>query len=403
MMHPHGGANIHRWALAALFGMNGFIMGAWAPQIPLLLTRHTITETTLGLLILCLGLGAVGAMLFSGRLIGRFGAARVLSVFAVAATPALALVVLAPNVAALAALMALMGALLGLMDVAMNANAVQVERHLGRAIMSSSHGFWSLGGFFGGAGGAYLIAQIGPERQALIVGGLSLLVVLAALPFVLKDAPQRASANPNASAGAAPKPALIVRDRGLWVLGLMALMAMIPEGAVLDWAAIYLTKELGAGIFAAGLGFAFFAGAMAIMRFAGDVLRTRYGAVKTLRISALVAALGLAVGGLAPTPAMAILGFTIAGLGVANIVPILFSAAGNWPSLPTGIGISTVTMVGYSGILVAPSAIGFVGEHIGFRATYLGIVTLMLILAVMAARAAPADDLQPNAKQGKVA
>lgn len=399
MMHPSTGANIHRWALAALFGVNGFIMGAWAPQIPLLLTRHTITETTLGLLILCLGLGAVGAMLFSGRLIGRFGTSRVLAVFAVAATPALALVVLAPNVAALAALMAIMGALLGSMDVAMNANAVQLERHLGRAIMSSSHGFWSLGGFIGGAGGAYLIAYIGPERQALIVGGLSLLAVLAALPYVLKDTPAKASR----AAAHAPKAALIVRDRGLWVLGLMALMAMIPEGAVLDWAAIYLTKELGAGLFAAGLGFAFFAGAMAIMRFAGDALRTRYGAVKTLRISALLAAFGLAVGGLAPTPAMAILGFTIAGLGVANIVPILFSAAGNWPSLPTGVGISTVTMVGYSGILVAPSAIGFVGEHIGFRATYLGIVALLLILAAMAARAAPADDLQAAPKAAKAA
>jgi MFS family permease len=135
---------------------------------------------------------------------------------------------------------------------------------------------------------------------------------------------------------------------------------------------------------------------MAIMRFAGDALRTRHGAVKTLRISAVVAALGLAVSGLAPTPALAIMGFAIAGLGVANIVPILFSAAGNHTGLPTGVGISTVTMVGYSGILVAPSAIGFVGEHIGFRATYLtlAVLMLMLVLATMAARTAAADDLQ---------
>jgi MFS family permease len=381
---------VNRKAVAVLFGVNGFIMGAWAPQIPLLLPRHSITESTLGLLILCLGLGAVGAMLFSGRLIGAYGSTRVLALFSIAASPALALVVLSPNLAALVLAMTFMGAMLGSMDVAMNANAVQIERALGRAIMSSSHGFWSLGGFVGGLGGAYLIAHIGAERQALIVAGTALLLVLAALPFLHKDAPAARSE----TAAPREKTALIIRDARLWILGVMALVAMIPEGAVLDWAAIFLTKELGAGLFAAGLGFALFSGAMAIMRFAGDALRTRHGAVKTLRISAVVAALGLAVSGLAPTPAMAIMGFAIAGLGVANIVPILFSAAGNHAGLPTGVGISTVTMVGYSGILVAPSAIGFVGEHIGFRATYLTLAILMLVLASMAARTAAADDLQ---------
>jgi len=383
---------INRWALAALFAVNGFIMGAWAPQIPLILPRHTISETMLGLLILCLGLGAVGAMLFSGRLIAAYGSARVASVFSVAATPTLALVVLSQNLGFLALSMTVMGAMLGSMDVAMNANAVQVERRLGRAIMSSSHGFWSLGGFVGGAGGAYMIAHIGPERQALIVAGVALILILAALPFLHQDPPVPRAENMG------QRPALIARDGGLWILGIMALMSMIPEGAVLDWAAIYLSKELGAGVFASGLGFAFFAGAMAIMRFAGDGLRGRYGAVKTLRVSALVAASGLALGGVSPTAGMAILGFAIAGLGVANLVPILFSAAGNRAGLPPGIGISTVTMVGYSGILVAPSAIGFVGEHIGFRITYLGIVLMLLALAAMAARAAAADDLQAPAQ-----
>lgn len=383
---------INRWALAALFAVNGFIMGAWAPQIPLILPRHTISETMLGLLILCLGLGAVGAMLFSGRLIAAYGSARVASVFSVAATPTLALVVLSQNLGFLALSMTVMGAMLGSMDVAMNANAVQVERRLGRAIMSSSHGFWSLGGFVGGAGGAYMIAHIGPERQALIVAGVALILILAALPFLHQDPPVPRAENMG------QRPALIARDGGLWILGIMALMSMIPEGAVLDWAAIYLSKELGAGVFASGLGFAFFAGAMAIMRFAGDGLRGRYGAVKTLRVSALVAASGLALGGVSPTAGMAILGFAIAGLGVANLVPILFSAAGNRAGLPPGIGISTVTMVGYSGILVAPSAIGFLGEHIGFRITYLGIVLMLLALAAMAARAAAADDLQAPAQ-----
>jgi hypothetical protein len=276
------------------------------------------------------------------------------------------------------------------MDVAMNANAVQVERRLHRAIMSSSHGFWSLGGFVGGIGGSWVIAQIGAERQALIVAGASLLAVLLARPFLLQDGP----AQPAASAAAAPKPRLIARDPGLWILGAMALFAMVPEGAVLDWAAIYLGKELNADLFTSGLGYAMFAGTMALVRFLGDGLRGRYGAVKTLRISAALGAFGLALGGLAPTAPLAILGFAVAGLGVANLVPILFSAAGNRPGLPPGVGISTVTMVGYAGILVAPSTIGFVAEHVGFRDTYLALAAILAAVALMANRAAAADNLQ---------
>lgn len=387
-------AQTNRMAVAALFAANGFIMGAWAPQIPLLLPRHTITEGTLGLLILCLGLGAVGAMLFSGRLIAAQGSARVASGFALAATPMLALVVFAPNLWVLAPMMALMGAVIGCMDVAMNANAVLVERRLGRAIMSSSHGFWSLGGFVGGIGGSWAIAHIGAERQAMIVAGASLLLVLAALPFMLQDTPEVQAATGDGAGKGKPKTALIARDLGLWILGAMALFSMVPEGAVLDWAAIYLSKELGAGVFTSGLGFAFFAGTMALMRFAGDGLRNRYGAVKTLRISAVLGAVGLAMGGLAPTAPLAIIGFAVAGLGVANMVPILFSAAGNRPGLPPGVGISSVTMVGYAGILIAPSTIGFVAEHMGFRATYLALALVLGGVALMAGRAAAADDLQ---------
>jgi predicted MFS family arabinose efflux permease len=383
-------AQTNRWGIAAFFAVNGFIMGAWAPQIPLLLTRHNISESVLGLLILCLGLGAVGAMLYAGRLIAAYGSARVAKGFALAATPMLAAVVFAQNLWLLAPLMALMGAVIGCMDVAMNANAVVVERRLGRAIMSSSHGFWSLGGFVGGAGGAWMIAHIGAERQALIVAGVSLLLILGAMRFVMQDAPQ-----PSQDTDAPhPKTRLITRDLGLWILGVMALFSMVPEGAVLDWAAIYLSKELGAGVFASGLGFAFFAGTMAIMRFAGDTVRNRYGAVKTLRVSAALGALGLAMGGLSPTAPLAILGFAVAGLGVANMVPILFSAAGNRPGLPAGVGISTVTMVGYTGILVAPASIGFVAEHIGYRATYLTLAIVLGVVGIMAARVAAADDLQ---------
>jgi MFS family permease len=376
-----------RWAVAAMFLANGFVMGAWAPQIPLLMPRHGVTESVLGLLILVLGLGAVAAMLFAGKLIQRFGGRAVLSVFSLALIPVLPMVVNSPNLWLLAAFMAVFGAMVGCMDVAMNAQAVEVERRLHRAIMSSSHGFWSLGGFIGGAAGAWMIARWGSEAQSLVTAGVVAGIVFAAIPFLLPSSPVTKAETPKA-------PRLFPRDGQLWLLGLLALFAMVPEGAVLDWAAIYLQKELGADVFVSGLGFAFFAGTMAVMRFLGDRVRNRFGAVRTLRLSGILGAAGLMGGALAPEPWVAIASFALAGLGVANLVPILFSAAGNHPRLPSASAISVVTMVGYAGILVAPLTIGFLAEAVGFRPTYAGLSVLLVIIALSAARAADADALR---------
>lgn len=376
-----------RWAVAAMFMANGFVMGAWAPQIPLLMPRHDVTESVLGLLILVLGLGAVSAMLFAGKLITRFGSRRVLSLFSFALIPVLPMVVFSPNLWILALFMAFFGAMAGCMDVAMNAQAVEIERRLNRAIMSSSHGFWSLGGFIGGSAGSFVIAQWGSEMQSLATAVVVAVLAFTAMPFLLPD-PVHA---PAAKAAATKSPSLFPRDFHVWLLGFLALFSMVPEGAVLDWAAIYLQKELGSDMFTSGLAFAFFAGAMAVMRFAGDSVRNRFGAVRTLRFSGFLGAAGLMGGALAPYDWVAILSFAAAGLGVANMVPIMFSAAGNHPRLPSASAISIVTMVGYCGILVAPSSIGFLAEAMGFRPTYAALSLLLVVVALLAARTTDAD------------
>lgn len=388
-----------RYALAAMFAGNGAIMGAWAPQIPLLLPRHQIGEAALGVLILVLGIGAIFAMLFAGRLIARYGSVLVLRVFGLAMLPMLPLVVLSPSLWMLAPVMAGFGAMAGSMDVAMNANAVEVERRLGRAIMSSSHGFWSLGGFAGGTAGSWLIAQTGAREQAMIIAVAVGVLMLLALPHLRGEPPHPAARKD------APRGAVIPRDAGLWLLGTLALFCMVPEGAVLDWAALFLGKELLAGPFVAGLGFAFFAGAMALMRFLGDAVRNRFGAVNTLRFSGLIGAAGLMIAAAAPHPYVALLGFVLAGLGVANMVPIMFSAAGNYPGHAASTAISTVTMVGYAGILIAPSAIGWIAELMGYRPTYGALSLLLLVVAANASRAAMADELHevggPQAQAGR--
>lgn len=376
-----------RWAVAGMFLANGFTMGAWAPQIPLLMPRHQVTESVLGLLILVLGIGAVSAMLFAGRLISLYGGRRVLSLFSLALIPVLPLVVLSPNLWAVSLCMAAFGTMAGCMDVAMNAQAVEVECRLHRAIMSSSHGFWSLGGFAGGLAGSYVIAAWGAEVQAFWAAAIVAVIVLAVQPFLLPPSSDAALDGP----APAQKTRLFPKDFQIWLLGFLTLAAMIPEGAVLDWAAIYLQKELAASTVSSGMGFALFAGAMAVMRFAGDRVRNRFGAVATLRVSGFLGAAGLMGGALAPLDWIAVASFAVAGLGVANMVPVLFSAAGNHPRLPAASAISIATMVGYAGILVAPSSIGFLAESIGFRPTYAGLSLLLVAVALLADRAADAD------------
>ncbi len=382
-------AKLGRWAVAAMFLVNGMVMGAWAPQIPQLLPRHGIGEAMMGLLILGLGMGAVGSMIFAGRLIHRHGAVPVMLTFACGLVPVFVAVILAPTLPLLALAMMAFGATAGCMDVAMNANAVEVERRLGRAIMSSSHGFWSLGGFLGGSLGGWLIAAWGPAAQALVVAAFLGLVILLAAPRLLRVP---VDTTPDA---AQPKGRLLPRAPIVWLLGFTALMCMMPEGAIMDWSALYLTDELNLPLSAAGLGFALFSGAMASMRFAGDAIRNRFGAVRTLRVSALIAAAALVSAALAPSPMLALAAFGVAGLGIANTVPIMFSAAGNLPGMSHGAGLATVTMIGYAGILVAPSSIGFIAEHAGFRGTWAGLALCLVFVASQAGHARLADATHP--------
>ena len=371
-----------RWAVAAMFSINGFLTGSWAPQIPVFLTRLDISKVTLGLLILLFGLGALTFMPLSGYLMSRYGSRAVLRGFASVCVFGLLIVALATNVPTAAIAMFLFGGLIGGMDVAMNANAVSVERRLSRAVMSSSHGFWSLGGFAGGSIGGFAIQHYGHLTHAIIVTGVAILLLAIAARYLVTDPRPMAQEHHKFSLPKTP---------AIYLIGLMALITMIPEGAVLDWAALYLKQELGADLATAGLAYALFSGAMALMRFAGDGVRNRFGAVTTLRVSSLIASSGMFVAALSPWPWLVIAAFAVAGLGIANMVPIAFSAGGNQPGMASGTGMSVVTTMGYSGILLAPSLIGFAAEHVGFTAVFMVLSGFLAIVFLMSNLAHAAD------------
>jgi len=380
-----------RWAIAAIFLINGFMVGSWAPQIPLVLTRLSITESTLGLLILCFGIGAAASMPWAGWLMSRFGESPVLRTLGLLQGVGLLLVVICPTVPTSAVAMVIFGSLVGCTDVAMNAATVTLERRLSRAFMSSMHGFWSLGGFAGGGLGGLLIQQYGSLLHAVLITVVAVGISLFAVAHVWA-APHTPAAQAGKRGGLS-----LPRQPIVYLLGLMSMFLFSSEGAVLDWAALYLSQERGADLAVASLAYAFFAGAMALMRFLGDGVRNRFGAVRTLRVCCAIAAAGMFAAALAPTPFLVILCFAIAGLAVANTVPIVFSAAGNQPGMSSGAGMSVAATMGYSGILLAPSAIGFVADSTGFVPVFIAFAGLLVVVFLMSglARAADFDHEKP--------
>lgn len=380
-----------RVAISALFLLNGAILGSWAPQIPLMLPRHSIDESALGLLILAMGVGSMAAMCLSGRLMAQHGSRAMVRGTAVCCALALPAVILAPGVGALAVAMAAMGASVAMMDVSTNANAVELELGTGRAILSSTHGFWSVGAFLGGALGGPTIVLLGSLGHAVIVSGLSLLLI--ALSWSRLCSVTVAADVTETGPGAGPWR----QGWTIYLIGLMALFSFVPESAVLDWSALYLSSDHGAGVAASGMAFALFSACMAAMRFCGDAVRNRVGAVPLLRASGVIAGTGMILAALAPSTALVLVGFALSGIGMANLVPILFSAAGQRGAANPGAAIAVVSFIGYGGMLFAPSVIGVVAEHIGFPAVFIALAGILLAIAALA----PAVATEP-AKAGLV-
>ncbi|MGO1078279.1 MFS transporter [Inquilinus sp. CA228] len=366
-----------RLATRAMFLICGTVTASWAPQVPLAKARLGIDDGVLGLALLGMGAGAMVAMPLAGFLAARFSSRLITALGGLVICLSLPLIILAPDALALGLALFLFGAATGSMDVAMNVQAAAVEARGSRPLMSSFHGMFSVGGLIG-AGGASLLLGLGlsPLTVALVVSGLMLALLAAQAGSMLP--PQR---------GAAQAGMRFTLPRGLvLVLGLLTFVLFQAEGAVLDWSAVFLHEARGQDPAVAGLGYAMFAVAMAVMRLAGDGITSRFGGETVVRLGSALAAVGFLLAILVPWPAAGLIGFALVGIGAANVVPVLFSAAGRVPGMAPGQAISTIATLGYCGILAGPAAIGFIADHLGLPAA-LGIVAALLVATAAAARA----------------
>lgn len=360
----------HRRAVAALFFLNGAVLASWVPHIPTVQMRLRLGESALGVALLGMAAGALLAIPLAGWAIPRLGSRVVVRASGLLFCAALLAPLLATDLPRLVAALMLFGAANGAMDVSMNAQAVAVERRLRRPIMSWFHGMWSVGGLVGaGLAALALHAGLAPLAHAtgaaLLAGGGCALAMRALLPpgdDVRADGPR------------------LVRPSGaLAALGLLAALALLAEGAMGDWSAVYLRHWLLTSASVAALGFAAFQTTMAAGRFAGDRLASRCGDAALLRASAALAAGALAAALLVAHPLAALLGCAAVGLGLSNVIPILFRTAALVPGVAAAQGIAAVGSAGYLGFLGGPPLIGLAAEWIGLPAA-LGLVVLALTL-----------------------
>ncbi|MGK9234672.1 MFS transporter [Inquilinus limosus] len=366
-----------RLATRAMFLICGTVTASWAPQVPLAKARLGLDDGVLGLALLGMGAGAMVAMPLAGFLAARFSSRLITALGGLGLCLSLPLIILASDAWLLGLALFLFGATTGSMDVAMNVQAAAVEARGRRPLMSSFHGMFSVGGLVG-AGGASLLLGLGlsPLTVSLIVSGLMLALLATQAGSMLP--PER---------GAAQAGMRLTLPRGIvLVLGLLTFVLFQAEGAVLDWSAVFLHESRGQDPAVAGLGYAMFAVAMAVMRLAGDGITSRFGGETVVRLGSTLAAAGFLLAILAPWPVAGLIGFALVGVGAANVVPVLFSAAGRVPGMPPGLAISTIATLGYCGILVGPAAIGFVADHLGLPVA-LGIVAALLVATAASARA----------------
>jgi MFS family permease len=375
---------------ALVFFVHGASIATWVPRIPAIKERLGLTEGSLGIALLGIAAGALVTMQLVGPLLARYGSRPVTRVAAFANASLLLAPALAWNLPSLLVGLGLFGVSIGLLDPAMNAHGVVVEQRRGRPIMAGLHSMWSIGGLVGSAA-AGLAARAGWDPllhftvAAVVLGTVAAVATRELLPAEVDAVPVPAEGGDQAlgAGGAASR-----WGRAVLLLGLIGFCSFLAEGTAADWSALYL-RELGASPGAAAAGFAAFSLCMAAGRLVGDRLTSRFGPVRLVRDGSLVAAGGLGMGVVAGNELVAVAGFGLLGAGLAAVVPIAFSAAGNLGG-PGGVGIARVASLAYLGTLAGPPAVGFTAQATSLRFALLIPVALCVLIATCAAGVIPA-------------
>ena len=361
--------NLARWAVVVAFFINGALMATWVSRIPVMQSKFGLSEGELGLLLLGLSAGVLVALSLAGGIIARYGSRNVTISGALAMCFLLPFAALAPHPIVLWMILFLFGGAMSAMDVAMNEQAVLVERQAKRPLMSSFHASFSIGALAGALIGSGMasISTITPFLHFAIVAVVFGFAMFISVPHLINAEPE---AKEKSSTFSFPQ-------RALWPLGAVAFCCAIAEGAMADWSAVYLSQAVKTTASFAALGYAAFSLTMTIGRLLGDRMSTIWSPAFIVRAGGLVATIGFLAAVLTLQPVVVLIGFAAIGIGLANIIPLSFSAAGNHPGIAPGVGIAGVATIGYAGFLAGPPVIGLIAEATSLRIALIIITVLV--------------------------
>lgn len=367
-----------RVAVATMFFINGFAFANWASRIAVIRQNLQLSAGELGTVLLGLPVGSLLSLPIAGWLTAHFGSKHVTAIAALVGCCMLPLIALAPSAWLLAAVLFVFGGAGDVLNIGMNAQAVSVENQWGKPIMSSFHGLYSAGGMLGATfGGIMAEAGFKPLSHFLVSSIIGIALLLGFFRFLLSnDAPVENN-----------KPIFAKPNAMLWRLGLIAFFCMLGEGAMADWSSVFLAEISGTTAGLSALGYTAFTMAMTAGRFLGDRLAQQLGQVRLIRLSGWLAGGGMSIALLIATPVWVVIGFGIVGLGLATVVPMVYSTAGRLQTMPASVAIAAVSTVGYTGFLIGPPVIGWLADLFNLRTALIIVAVLSFSMAVAAGKA----------------
>ncbi len=370
-------SRVYRVATSVFFFIAGLTFSTWASRISDIQSKLNLSDAGLGGVLFALPAGLITSLPFSGWLVARFGSKRLVIAGALLYPLVLIPLALTTSLSQLVVALFFFGLFANLINIAMNTQAVGVEKLYGKSIMASFHGLWSIAGFAGAIiGTIFISAGLSISVHFSIIFIASLFLALAAYRHAL----------PHDAQIAKSQPLFVKPDRKLLLLGIIAFCCLLCEGAMADWSGVYFKKVVETPPSYTTLGYVAFTSTMAAGRFAGDWLVVEFGVKRMLQMSGLLITIGLLSAVMFPVLIIATIGFLLVGFGVSSVVPIVYGLSGRSSKMPASTALAAVSTIGFLGFLIGPPLIGFVAEAINLRWSFALVALLGIGTAVLAGR-----------------
>ena len=365
----------NRIAIATFFFVNGLLYANWTARLPGLKEFFDISNSQLGVMLFTMAIGAVIAMPFTGWLTTRMGTKKITWVTAVSLCLVMPLLVITPSLWVASVVFFFMGLMVGSMDVSMNGQAVILERDWGKAIMSSFHAIFSIGMVIGaGVGALFTKFDVSLVAHFIIIGLIGAIACIIASMYLVNDTPEPATEEIS------DEPAFRLPTRAILPLGIIAFCGMTGEGSIADWSAIFMNTVVGESEYISAFAFGAFTVAMTIGRIFGDYFTNKLGVNRLLLIDSVIAIVGLGLVLGVATMEATFVGLFLVGLGLATVVPTIYSVAGNTEGVSPSVGIAMATTIGYAGFFIGPPTIGFLADAFGLR---IGLMFTLILFVIM--------------------